>query len=709
MDILKTIKSYVVDENIIECQEGLDKFDFKEKETNVDDREMEYVRDVIRENICTQDICLPADESHTCIIGSDVLSDLEVIKCYNGNEYGSLLGGFSRWETDHEEIGGKIRNGIDGTSIGMSQLCGSQIFMKHLLSNPISDINKLHMRQITIKEMYSSLKENPSLHYSFEVLKKNERKMCWFYDAHKEMNDGLHDMVYLNFWLLDWLNRSDKLLTGYNIYRIIVSPMIGILTPILYIIIPYIILRSKCKLNIPFITYVKMNLSMFLTTSSILPNSLERFRKLSVALTIIFYFQSLFNNFELSKAIYRLTKILVTRMNGLINFVHHAQKIVELIGPSTKGSSSSSFSSSFSIDIQDKAHPPFFADFMDEETVGGIDGEDFTLISNFGKQLSQYKYLNLDIYKPIIQKVYLIDNILCIGRNTDKSEKGGHMSFVKYQVPIPQTTPIPPIPQTTSIPPIVPISHPVSLASPYLEIKGFYHPCMTNIPFDSIVKNDKYFGSDKEERNMILTGPNAGGKSTIIKSIMISILLAQTLGIANADSMRLTPFKFINTQINIPDSKGKQSLFEAEMYRSKTNFDILAGIKPHETAIIAMDEIFSSTNPVEGIAGAYAIAKRLGEMKNVINIISTHYIYLANLRKLDEDRSESDEKKKKNKIFGNYKMNVDIDANNNVVQYPYKLSKGISRQYVALELLKKSGFDKDIIDEAVSIKNDILK
>ena len=44
-----------------------------------------------------------------------------------------------------------------------------------------------------------------------------------------------------------------------------------------------------------------------------------------------------------------------------------------------------------------------------------------------------------------------------------------------------------------------------------------------------------------------------------------------------------------------------------------------------------MDEIFSSTNPEEGISGGYAICERLGELKNSMNIITTHFNYLTRL------------------------------------------------------------------------------
>jgi DNA mismatch repair ATPase MutS len=102
-----------------------------------------------------------------------------------------------------------------------------------------------------------------------------------------------------------------------------------------------------------------------------------------------------------------------------------------------------------------------------------------------------------------------------------------------------------------------------------------------------------------------------------------------------------------------------------------------------------MDEIFNSTNPVEGISAAYAIVKKISEYTNCILIFTTHYVYLTKLAKTNR--------------FINYKMNVIIE--NNIINFPYKLVKGFSKQYIALELLKQNGFDEKIINDAIEIKN----
>jgi DNA mismatch repair ATPase MutS len=177
-----------------------------------------------------------------------------------------------------------------------------------------------------------------------------------------------------------------------------------------------------------------------------------------------------------------------------------------------------------------------------------------------------------------------------------------------------------------------------------------------------------------------------------VKSLLANILLAQSICISYSDFCSLTPFKFINSQINIPDCKGKESLFQAEMNRCKYSIDKIASLKDSEHCFIAMDEILSSTNPVEGIAGSYAILKKMSGYKNSVMVCTTHYNYLTKLAK--DNR------------FSNYR--VKVEETEEKIHYTYKLEKGVSKQYIALRLLKDNGFDTDIISTAEELKQKFI-
>ena len=99
----------------------------------------------------------------------------------------------------------------------------------------------------------------------------------------------------------------------------------------------------------------------------------------------------------------------------------------------------------------------------------------------------------------------------------------------------------------------------------------FHGILKTNIDESKIVKNDIILDN---KNNILITGPNAGGKSTFIKSIAINILLSQTICLSYCDKIELTPYYYIASQMNIVDNKGYESLFEAEMNRIINNITI---------------------------------------------------------------------------------------------------------------------------------------
>ena len=121
---------------------------------------------------------------------------------------------------------------------------------------------------------------------------------------------------------------------------------------------------------------------------------------------------------------------------------------------------------------------------------------------------------------------------------------------------------------------------------PKLELNEIWHPY---INLDSRVENS--ISTDVEYPNIIITGPNAGGKSTFIKSVTLSIIFSQTLGISMGKEVKLTPFTLVNTYLNIPDVKGKESLFEAEMHRARDHLSLLDKLDKNEFSFLIMDEI----------------------------------------------------------------------------------------------------------------------
>ena len=182
--------------------------------------------------------------------------------------------------------------------------------------------------------------------------------------------------------------------------------------------------------------------------------------------------------------------------------------------------------------------------------------------------------------------------------------------------------------------------------NPMVSIKGMWHPCLSK--GGHVVKNNIHLGNGNPN-NIILTGPNAAGKSTLLKSLTLNVYMAHTIGVVCCDDIALTPMAIINTYMNIPDHIGKESLFEAEMNRSLQQLKCIENAQMENKYVFSvMDEIFTGTNYHEGVAGAYAVCKKLHQFKNSINVVSTHFSFLTDL---EQEYPDS---------FKNYRMDINL-------------------------------------------------
>ncbi len=221
--------------------------------------------------------------------------------------------------------------------------------------------------------------------------------------------------------------------------------------------------------------------------------------------------------------------------------------------------------------------------------------------------------------------------------------------------------------------------------SPYIKLEEFWHPFISE---NTVVTNSIELGS-KQKQNIILTGPNAGGKSTVLKAITINLLLAQTLGIAPAKSATITPFAKINTYLNIVDDLSSgNSLFKTEVLRTQELIESIKNLGDKNFSFSVIDEMFSGTAPKEGEAAAYSISKYLSKLNNSICLIATHYPKLTELEK--------------NSTYKNYQVKV-VKNPDGTLTYPHKLEEGKVSQNIALDILRLEGFSSEMLDEAYKI------
>ena len=220
------------------------------------------------------------------------------------------------------------------------------------------------------------------------------------------------------------------------------------------------------------------------------------------------------------------------------------------------------------------------------------------------------------------------------------------------------------------------------LKEPETKIDQQYYP--PHRDETKCIKNDATL-----DHHTIITGPNASGKTTFLKTTAINLILSQQFGVGFYESCQIRPYTHFHSYLNIPDTSGRDSLFQAESRRCKEILDIIAEY-PQEKGFshfCIFDELYSGTNPVEATKSAYAFLKYLSETHTHIRfLLTTHYTSICD--KWGEDD-----------CIQNYQMEViDGESENGPHKNTYKIKKGISRIQGAIRILKEMNYPVQILD-----------
>ncbi len=228
------------------------------------------------------------------------------------------------------------------------------------------------------------------------------------------------------------------------------------------------------------------------------------------------------------------------------------------------------------------------------------------------------------------------------------------------------------------------IIDPTIVEAPVVELKNFWHPVLD--PQTAVPSNISLGGGNSQ--NIVITGPNAGGKSTITKSIIISVIMAQTLGVAPAEKMRFTPFAKILTYLNIVDNTAMgKSLFKAAAARAQELWSSVSALAPHQFSITALDELFNGTNNEAAQAAAWVFLEQLADLGTNICVTPTHFDRVTGLAEEHPTK------------FANYMVPIIRDQNGKAV-YTYTLQPGTNKEIIAFEMMNNIGMDQVFIQEA---------
>lgn len=211
---------------------------------------------------------------------------------------------------------------------------------------------------------------------------------------------------------------------------------------------------------------------------------------------------------------------------------------------------------------------------------------------------------------------------------------------------------------------------------PCIAIKEFWNPIVDP---SIVVTNDIELGGAGKAHAMIVTGANTGGKSTILKAMLIDLLFAQVFGIAPATALKMTPFVYLGSSMNInDDTAGGYSLYQAEVNRAKMLMQASRGLNGNQFGFLVVDELFRGTSPEQAEQGSYDCAKEFLTYDNAMVVLATHFSKLTT--KLEQESKGA---------CKNYKVEVRKDANGNIVR-PFKLEEGVNSTHIAGDILNNA-------------------
>jgi len=166
--------------------------------------------------------------------------------------------------------------------------------------------------------------------------------------------------------------------------------------------------------------------------------------------------------------------------------------------------------------------------------------------------------------------------------------------------------------------------------------------------------------------------------------------MAQQQGLGPFKSFTFKPYTHFHCYLDIPDTSGRDSLFQAEARRC---LDIVHAVTddsiPDVRHFCIFDEIYSGTNPTEAVASAFAFIKTLSKQKNCSFILTTHFYNLCELASL------------KKLAISNMQMGFKLEQSG--PDYTYKVKPGISNLKGGIAVLKELDYPISLIEDAKTI------
>ena len=467
----------------------------------------------------------------------------------------------------------------------------------------------------------------------------------------KEDDNFIDKYQYINWDKLEFLNKSSIFLSILSMYSI-VSPALNIIAPLLLLLIPFILLRFK-KIPITLSSYISIlmvslrnhSFGKLITQWGVLPWGQRIYMLLMVGMYIYNIYQNAISCYQFYKNSYTIN-------SDITNIRDHLKSMKNKLG-------------NFMSKIHKyKSFTPYF-DYLQEklEKINNLHHNlDSVPLASFnpnkipllGYTMKQYYllYKSEDIKDTLLfsfgfygylEKLESISQLV-------KSKVLNKAQFYKSK-------------------------------KPRLRLSKAYYPTMIA---DKVIPN-----TISMTRNKLITGPNASGKTTLLKTATTNLLLSQQLGFGFYTKASITPFDYIHCYLNIPDTSSRDSLFQAEARRCLEILNTINNNKDKKHFCI-FDELFSGTNPYEAISSAQSYLQHISGISNVRFMLTTHFTKLC--KNLNTNNSIDN-------------INMHTIITDDIPSYNYTICKGISQIKGGIIVLKELGYPDNIVASTKEIIN----
>ena len=215
-----------------------------------------------------------------------------------------------------------------------------------------------------------------------------------------------------------------------------------------------------------------------------------------------------------------------------------------------------------------------------------------------------------------------------------------------------------------------------------IEVSQGRHPVIEAVSAEPFIPNDLYM-NNSTDRLLIITGPNMGGKSTILRQTALISILAQMGSFVPAERARLPLFDRIWTRVGASDDLARgRSTFMVEMTETAA---ILHNAGPR--SLILLDEIGRGTATFDGLSIAWAVAEYLHDSPEhaAKTLFATHYHELTELAE---------------RLPGAQNYQITAAEREGEVVFLHKLERGRASKSYGIEVARLAGLPPAVLTRA---------